>query len=45
MKMKCIIYTVVPFIDYLSRLGRELHDGDYNLCPIRLSVCNKICLI
>ena len=42
---KCIIFTVVPFVDYLSHLGRGLYNVVYNLCPIPLSFCNKICLI
>ena len=42
---KCIIFTVVPFVDYLSHLGRGLYNVVYNLCPIPLSFCNKIYLI
>ena len=42
---KCIIFTVVPFVHYLSHLGRGLYNVVYNLCPIPLSFCNKICLI
>ena len=42
---KCIIFTVVPFVDYLSHLVRGLYNVVYNLCPIPLSFCNKICLI
>ena len=42
---KCIIFTVVPFVDYLSHLGRGLYNVVYNLCLIPLSSCNKICLI
>ena len=39
------VFTVVPFVDYLSHLGRGLYNIVYNLCPIPLSFCNKICLI
>ena len=42
---KFIIFTVVLFVDYLSHLGRGLYNVVYNLCPIPLSFCNKICLI
>ena len=42
---KGIIFTVVPFVDYLSHLERGLYNVVYNLCPIPLSFCNKICLI
>ena len=38
----CIIFTVVPFEDYLSHLGRGLCNVISNLCPIPLSFCNKI---
>ena len=33
------------FVDYLSHLGRGLYNVVYNLCPVPLSFCNKICLI
>ena len=40
-------YTIYGcgFVDYLSHLGRGLYNVVYNLCPIPLSFCNKICLI
>ena len=42
---KCTIFTVIPFVEYLSHLGRGLYNFVYNLSPIPLSFCNKICLI
>ena len=42
---KCTIFTVVPFVAYLSHLGRGLYTVVCNLCPIPLSFCNEICLI
>ena len=35
---KCIIITVVPFVDYLSHLRKGIYNVVYNLCSIP---CNK----
>ena len=38
---KCIILTVVPFVDYLSHLRRGVYNVVYNFCPIPLSFAIK----
>ena len=33
----CVMFTVVPFVDYLSHLGRGKYNVVYKLYPIPLS--------